>query len=78
MFILVVLVLLWTPYVATLLWPGAHSTRRPAFVLARQARAEPSGADLEAANPHGPAWGALDDLQLTRLLIDSAPRTIAE
>jgi hypothetical protein len=77
-FILVVLVLLWTPYVATLLWPRAHSKRRPALVPPRQARAEPSGADLEAGSSHGPAWGALDDLQLTRLLIDSAPRTIAE
>lgn len=78
MFTLVVLVLLWTSYAAILLWPGSHSTRTPDLVLPRQARAEPSGADLDAASPLGPAWGALDDLQLTRLLIDSAPRTTAE
>lgn len=72
MVILVVLAILWTPYVAALLMRRSQRGRTPAHLRPQPGRAEPSGADLGAAQD-GPVWSALDDLQLTRLLSDSAP-----
>lgn len=78
MIILVVLVILWTPYVAALLMLRGQHGRTPARAGPQLGRAEPSGADLDAASRHVSAWSALDDLQLTWLLTGSAPRTNTE
>ncbi len=51
---------------------------RTTAYLPQACAGQPRGAWIDAGGQDGLAWGALDDRQLTRLLIDSAPRTISE
>jgi hypothetical protein len=77
MVILIVLVILWTPYLVTRLLLRAQHARTPAHTQEVSA-VPPSGARTDTGGQDGPAWSVLDDRQLTRLLTDSAPRTITE
>lgn len=62
MVILIVLVILWTPYVVTRLMLRAQHSRTPAPAHPPQAYAgPPSGADTPSGCPYGPLWSALDD-----------------
>ncbi len=79
--IFILLVIVGTVYAVSRLMPGAQHARtrpHPTPTYPHQVWAEPSGAQIDAGSQDGPAWGALDDRQLTRLLTDSAPRTISE
>lgn len=78
MIILIVLLILWTPYVVTRLRLRAQHARTPTPTHPQQVCAEPSWAETDAGSQDDPAWSALDDRQLTRLLTDAAPRTITE
>jgi hypothetical protein len=80
MVIPIVLVILWTSWVAMrlLLRADAQHARTLTTAHPHQACAEPRRAQTDAGSQDGPAWSALDDRQLTRLLTDSAPRTITE
>lgn len=75
MIILIALVILGTSYSVTRLMLHA---RTPTPTHPRQMGAEPSRAKIEAGRQDGSAWSALDDRQLTRLLTNSATRTITE
>lgn len=75
---LTVLVILWTAYAVTRLTLRAEHARTPTPTHPQPVCAEPSGAQIDAGSQDGPPWSALDDRQLTRLLTDSAPRTITE
>lgn len=77
MVILVVLAILWAPYLVALLVFGPHPARTAAPSSAHPAWAEPSRADLDEAQD-GLRWSALDDRQLTRLLLESAPRSTGD
>jgi hypothetical protein len=78
MIILIVLVILCTPYVLTKLLRAQHS-RTPSLAYPRRAHAEPLvGAEIDTGNQNTSAWSQLDDRQLTRLLTNSAPRTTTE
>ncbi|PZS28055.1 MAG: hypothetical protein DLM58_17755 [Pseudonocardiales bacterium] len=80
MIVLIMLVIFWAPYVVTrLMLRAQHVRTRTPAAHPRQACTGPSsGAQSDAGSQDGLAWSALDDRQLTRLLIDSAPRTITE
>lgn len=78
MVILIVLVILWTSYLVTTLMLRAEHAGTPTPPPPQRVRAEPSRAQIDAGSQERPAWDALDDRQLTRLLTDSAPRTITE
>jgi hypothetical protein len=77
---LIVLLILWVPYLVAELVLRA---RRPRTLS--PAHSQPAYAD-PPTNPRGTAtdgqhwlgWSAWDDSQLTRLLKDSAPRSITE
>lgn len=73
MILLAVVAILWAPCVAAWLMLRAQ----PQPMRAGRQRTEPSGAELRAPED-SPAWSALDDRQLTRLLTESAPRTSTE
>ncbi len=77
---LIVLVILWTPFVVPRLVLRVEHARTPTPPHPRPVWAEPpSGAKTAFGSQPGPVWGALDDRQLTRLLTDSAPpSTISE
>jgi hypothetical protein len=75
MAILVLLVLLWTSYVVTRLLRAQHVS---STAHSPKAGATPSDVEPGTGSQDGPAWSALDDYQLTRLLTESAPRTITE
>lgn len=79
MVILIVLVIFWTPYVVTMLL-RAQRARTPSSPGHPQlAHLElPIGATSDAGTQDVPGWGALDDRQLTRLLTNSAARSITE
>ncbi len=78
MAILSVLLILWTFY-AVLKPTCNQGTRTPSPAHLQPAWAEPpNGLETQAGGQDGPAWSALDDRRLTRLLIDSAPRDNAE
>ena len=78
MAILIVLVIFWTPYLLARLLLARHA-RRPSPAHRQRAYAQaPSWAQTDTGSPDGLAWSALDDRQLTRLLTDSAPRTITD
>jgi hypothetical protein len=79
MIILIALVILGTPYLVTRLMLRAQHARTPTAARPPQAYAgQPSGVGTDAGSQDGPAWSAVDDRQLTRLLTDSAPPTITE
>lgn len=75
---LILLVILWAPYlVARFL--RAQRARTPTPSLPQRAWGGlPRKAQTDTGSQYGPAWSALDDLQLTRLLTNSAPRTSTE
>ncbi len=64
--ILIVLVILGTSYAVTRLVLRAEHPRTPTTTHPQQVCADPSGAQTDAGSQHGPAWGAVDDLQVTR------------
>lgn len=79
MICLMIVVILWMPYLIRLLLPAAQQVRIPTRSSSPQVRAEPprlvqGGTGGQA----GQSWSALDDHQLTRLLIDSAPGTTSQ
>jgi len=78
MIIIVASVILCTPYlVSTLLRARRARTAgrgRPQQVGAKT----PIGSNADAVSPDEPAWSALDDRQLARLLIAFAPRATTE
>jgi hypothetical protein len=76
--ILAVLVILYTSYLVARVIIRAEQARPslPRFPL--PVGADSSGATTGFGSRPGPVWGALDDLQLTRLLTNSRPRTINE
>jgi hypothetical protein len=78
MVILLLFMIFWTSYAVTWLMPRAQHARTPTPTPPQPVHAEPSRAQLDAGSHDGPVWSALDDRQLTRLLTDSAPRTIIE
>ncbi len=79
MTVFILLVFLFTCYPVMRLMLGAEDARTPTTGYLPQAYpGQPRGVGIDAGSRDGPAWGALDDRQLTRLLIDSAPRTISE
>ncbi len=79
MTVFILLVFLCTCYPVMRLMLGAEDAGTPTTAYLPQACAgQPSGAWIDAGGRDGPAWGALDDRQLTRLLIDSAPRSTTE
>ncbi len=69
---LIVLGFLGTAYAVTRFVLRAEHTPTPAPAHPRPVWAAPPNGGRPGPEP-GPAWGALDDLQLTRLLTDSAP-----
>lgn len=72
--ILIVLGFLGTAYAVTRSVLRAEHTPTPAPAHPRPVwAAPPSRGKPGSGSQPGPAWGALDDLQLTRLLTDSAP-----
>lgn len=72
MVILFVFVILWTPYLVTALL-GAQSAHTASPAPAQLALEQsPVGVEPDTGNQATPAWTALDDLQLTRLLTNSA------
>ena len=78
MVILIVLVILCTPYVLTKLLRPQH-IRTPSPAYPRRPHTEPPvGAEINDGNQNTSAWSPLDDRQLTRLLTNSAPRTSPE
>lgn len=75
---LIVLVLFCAPYLVTRLL-RAEQARMSAPARPQGAWTEPaSKAQTDTGSQDGLSWSALDDLQLTRLLTDSAPRTNTE
>jgi hypothetical protein len=70
--------ILCSPYlVMALIRARLARTRRPG--RSEQGHTEPpTTVQVDAHDHAGPAWTALDDRQLTRLLIDSAPRATPE
>lgn len=68
MIVLAMLVFVWMPYLITRLLRTA--------ALARAEQSSPARADIPGHD--GQVWTALDDRQLTRLLIDSATRKTSE
>jgi hypothetical protein len=78
MIIIITSVILCTPYlVSTLL--RARRTRTASRGRPQQAGVKtPIGSRAETASADEPTWSALDDRQLTRLLIASAPRSTTE
>ncbi len=77
MVILILLAILWMPYVVRMLLRAQHA-RTPSSVPPQRAHVQPPlGAATDTAAQHA-AWSALDDRQLTRLLTNSAPRTTKE
>ncbi|WP_239405683.1 hypothetical protein [Frankia sp. Cj3] len=78
MIIIVASVILCTPYlVSTLL--RARRTRTASRVRPQQVGVKTRiGAKVETVSPDEPTWSALDDRQLTRLLIAAAPRATTE
>ncbi len=82
MVIFVVLVILGTSYAVTRLVLRAEHARTPTPTHPQQVCAELSGAQIDSGSQDGPAWGALDDRQLTRpgptpLRDPAANRTLA-
>jgi hypothetical protein len=76
--ILIVLVILGTSYAVSRLLLRAEPARTPTPTHPQQVCAEPSWAQIDSGSQEGPAWSALDDRQLTRLLTDSASRSSSE
>ena len=71
MVILIVLVILWTPYVVTKLLRAQHA-RTPSPTQPETVRVEPAApAETDTGSQDGPVWSALDDRQLTRPPPDS-------
>ena len=78
MIVVIWLVILWTPYLVMRLLHAQHA-RIPTTARPYGARTEPpTGVTTDATSQDEAAWSALDDRQLTRLLTDSAPRSITE
>lgn len=78
MIVLIVLDILWMSFLVVRLMLRAGHPSTPTQTHPQQVRAEPSRAQFDSGGQDGPAWNAWDDHQLTRLLSDSAPRTITE
>jgi hypothetical protein len=68
MIVLAMLVFLWMPYLITRLLRTAALPRAE----------PPRPAHSDSPSQDGQSWSALDDRQLTRLLMDSAPPTTSE
>ncbi|MEO7126643.1 MAG: hypothetical protein ABI382_10410 [Nakamurella sp.] len=78
MAILIVLVILWTPYLMLTL-VRATNPRTPTAAHPQWSSEEvPNRALAGTGSPNGSAWTALDERQLTRLLTDAARRTNTE
>jgi hypothetical protein len=76
---LLILLILWVPYLIKRLLPDAQQTRTPIQYDSQQAAAERQHRARSLTDGQdGQSWSALDDHQLTRLLTDSAPRTTSE
>ena len=79
MVIVIALVVFGTPCMVTMLLIRARRARTSTAAHSQAECAEPLGeAETYTGSHDGPAWSALDDRQLTRLLTDSVPRTITE
>ncbi len=79
MIILLILLIFWMPYLKTRLLPTAQQTRTPTKNASEQVHAEPPRlVQGGTGSQDWQTWSALDDRQLTRLLIDSAPRTTSQ
>ena len=77
MIVLIVLVILWTPYVVARLLQAQHA-RTPTTAHPHAAEEPQGNGASDTTNQMATAWSALDDRQLTRLLTDSAPRSATE
>lgn len=74
MHIVVLLMILWMPFVEAKLLPATHASTSP-FANARSAAARPRNpVGAETITDDGPVWSALDDRQMTGLLTNSAPK----
>lgn len=86
MAIIVLLVIIWMTYLVAKhllaqpsLKPGPDdSPRTGATPPPRKVVTPTGGGQTDTGGRDGRAWSALDDHQLTRLLISSAPRTMTE
>lgn len=77
--ILTILVIFWILSVMMRLLPTVQQARTPTRDGSPQARpVPPRRVHGGTGGPDGQSWSALDDRQLTRLLIDSAPRTTSK
>lgn len=76
MVLLILIVIVWTPYAVPKLLQllSVQDSSTPSSTPPRQARAEPP-AGTHTFGQDVPAWSALDERQLIRLLTSSAPRT---
>lgn len=78
MILLIVLVILWASYLVPKLL-RAQPARIPDLAHPQQPDAvPPAGIHSHVFSQAVPTWSALDDRQLTRLLIDSAPGTTTD
>lgn len=78
MIIVVVLAFAWSLYMIFWLFRACRSCLQAGISGARTAslRSSPAlGSVYDPGVPNGPDWSALDDIQLTRLLISAAPPT---
>ncbi len=76
---LIVLVIVWIPFVISrLLLRAQHARTLTSTPPKHVSNQPPSGLDASTGRQDEPTWSALDDRQLTRLLTDSAPRNNTE
>lgn len=76
--ILIVFVIVCACYAVTKVVLQAEHARPPTPSRLQRVWADPSAARTRSSNLPVATWGPLDDLQLTRLLTDSARRASSE
>jgi hypothetical protein len=78
MIIIIASVILCTPYLVSTLLRARCDRTAGRRRLQQVGVKTPIGSKAETASADEPTWSALDDRQLTRLLIASAPRSTTE
>lgn len=78
MITLLIFSILWMPYLVKRLLSAAQRTRTATKNASPQVPPKPPYAVSGTGSQDGQTWSTLDDRQLTRLLVDSAPPTTSE